>query len=137
MHSNLMIGGSWLLYQFYLLFQPRSAHESSRPLEKVGGPRLASLWFVGPGGHRLPSHWSNVSAWSWGSQEPIHPWRPAWRMTTLVAHGTEGHGVPPRAPLGRALNVHRPLDPFPITHCSSPNFPPTGGSVTSGDLTGP
>lgn len=51
--------------------------------------------------------------------------------------GPEGRGVPPRAPLGRVLNVHRPLALFPITdsvHLQTFHHP-MKGQVTSGDLT--
>lgn len=58
------------------------------------------------------------------------------RLENERSCGPEGRSVPPRAPLGRVLNVHRPLALFPITdsvHLQT--FHPMKGQVTSGDLT--
>lgn len=59
------------------------------------------------------------------------------RLETLVAHGTEGHGVPPKSPSGSGSPCPQASGSLPHHRlCSSPNFPPMKGPVTSGDLTG-
>lgn len=54
-----------------------------------------------------------------------------------MAHGTEGHGVPPKSPSGSGSPCPQASGSLPHHRlCSSPNFPPMKGPVTSGDLTG-
>lgn len=90
---------------------------------------------MGPGGHRLPSHWSGVFAWSRGSQESIHPLRSAWRMTALVALKD---AVSLQEPLWVGFSMSTGLwlsSPSRTLFISKLSTHPMKGQVTSGDLT--